>query len=390
VAACVSLLQMGSIRPVVIFRNRILPYSETFILAQGERLERFQAHYVGLRLARGLEAPADRTVVLNRGGLAGALREFAYSGFGRVPDRYADLGRLGPALLHAHFGTSGIRALPLTRRLGVPLVVTFHGSDATRHDHSARGSWLRRRQYLRARHTLAREAALIIAVSPFIKDSLIEKGFPEDKIVVHYIGVDTDYFTVRRPVPREPVVLFVGRLVEKKGCEYLIRAMGAVQQSHPDAELVILGDGPLRARLEEQAGSQRKVRFLGAVSPGEVKDWMTRARVLSVPSVRAASGDAEGFGMVFAEANALGLPVASFASGGIVESVAHGETGLLAAERDWETLGHNISKLLEDPELWDRMSRAGERRVRERFDLTKQTRKLEDLYDEVLSRAGQT
>ena len=164
--------------------------------------------------------------------------------------------------------------------------------------------------------------------------------------------------------------------------------MGKVQQSHPDAELVILGDGPLRARLEAQAGSLGRVRFLGAVSPDEVKDWMARSRVLSVPSVRAASGDAEGFGMVFAEANALGLPVASFASGGIVESVAHEETGLLAAERDWETLAHNISKLLADSALWDRMSRAGVKRVRDRFDLTTQTRKLEDLYDEVLSRTG--
>ena len=92
--------------------------------------------------------------------------------------------------------------------------------------------------------------------------------------------------------------------------------------------------------------------------------------------------------MVFAEANALGLPVASFASGGIVESVAHQETGLLAPERDWEALGRYISQLLEDSDLWNRMSRAGERRVRARFDLTVQTRKLEDLYEEVLKRTA--
>jgi glycosyltransferase involved in cell wall biosynthesis len=377
---------MGSKRPLVIFRNRILPYSETFILAQGERLERFQAHYVGLRRVRGLESPADRTVVLNPGGFRGALRELAYSVLGRVPERYREIGRLAPALVHAHFGTSGIRALPLARRLGVPLVVTFHGSDATRHDHSARGSTLRRWQYLRGRRTLAREAALIVAVSTFIKDSLIEKGFPPDKIVVHHIGVDTDYFTVRSPVPREPIVLFVGRLVEKKGCEFLMRAMGAVQESHPEAELVILGDGPLRSRLESQAESLRRVRFLGAVTPDEVREWMSRARVLSVPSIRAASGDAEGFGMVFAEAAALGLPVASFASGGIVESVAHQETGFLAAERDWEALGRYISRFLEDSELWNRMSRAGQQRVRSQFNLAVQTRKLEGLYEEVLRR----
>ena len=90
--------------------------------------------------------------------------------------------------------------------------------------------------------------------------------------------------------------------------------------------------------------------------------------------------------MVFAEAAALGLPVASFASGGIVESVAHQETGFLAAERDWEALGRYISRFLEDSELWHRMSRAGQRRVRAQFNLTVQTRKLEGLYEEVLRR----
>lgn len=379
---------MSGKKPVVIFRNRLLPYSETFILAQGERLQRFQAHYAGLRKVRGLETPADRTVTLNHGGFSGAAREFAYSVFGSVPRRFRELGRLAPALVHAHFGTSGIRALPLARRLGVPLVVTFHGSDATRHDRYARGSLLRRRQYLRRRRTLAHEAALIVAVSDFIKDSLVEKGFPAEKIVVHHIGVDTDYFRLVSPATREPVVLFVGRLVEKKGCEFLIRAMQKVQQTHPEAELVVLGDGPLRARLESQARALNRVRFLGSVPPAEVKQWMCRARVFSVPSIRAESGDAEGFGMVFAEANALGLPVASFASGGIVTSVAHEETGLLAEERDWEALAANISRLFRDHDLWQRMSRAGETRVRTHFNLANQTRKLEELYDEVLSKAA--
>jgi len=111
---------------------------------------------------------------------------------------------------------------------------------------------------------------------------------------------------------------------------------------------------------------------------------MNRARVFCVPSVRAASGDGEGFGMVFAEAQAMGLPVASFSSGGVPEAVLHGETGLLAAEGDWRALARNILALLEDENLWRKMSEAGQRRVREVFDLTKQTAKLEETYRSLL------
>lgn len=88
--------------------------------------------------------------------------------------------------------------------------------------------------------------------------------------------------------------------------------------------------------------------------------------------------------MVFAEAQAIGLPVASFSSGGVPEAVLHGETGLLAAEGDWRALARNILLLLENDELWRRMSEAGQKRMRECFDLTKQTAKLEQIYGNLL------
>ncbi len=112
---------------------------------------------------------------------------------------------------------------------------------------------------------------------------------------------------------------------------------------------------------------------------------MNCARVFSVPSVTSVSGASEGFGIVFAEAQAMGLPVASFATGGIPEVVSHGETGLLAAERDWEGLARHISSLLSNDSLWRRLSAAGQARVRDLFDLRRQTGALEEIYDRVLS-----
>ena len=116
--------------------------------------------------------------------------------------------------------------------------------------------------------------------------------------------------------------------------------------------------------------------------PDLVLTWMNKAKVFSVPSITAKSGDSEGFGMVFAEAQAMGLPVASFASGGIPEAVADGETGLLTHERDSEGLAACILRLLEDQELWQRLSQNGQERVRTIFNLHAQTRVLESLYQE--------
>jgi len=118
---------------------------------------------------------------------------------------------------------------------------------------------------------------------------------------------------------------------------------------------------------------------------------MGRAAVFSVPSVVAATGDAEGFGLVFAEAQAMGTPVVSFATGGIPEAVAHGRTGLLAAERDADGLADAIVTTLTDDGAWQRMSEAGQARVRAEFDLRRQTQALEQIYrtvaDAALSRA---
>ena len=204
---------------------------------------------------------------------------------------------------------------------------------------------------------------------------------------MHYIGIDRQHFQPRMDQVREPLVLFVGRLVEKKGGEYLVRAMAAVQRQLPNVQLVLIGDGPLRSHLQSLARQLTvRTQFLGKQSPDQVRHWMNRAQVFCGPSIIARSGDAEGFGMVFAEAQAMGLPVASFATGGIPEAVIHGETGLLAPEKDTEQLAKNLMRLLEDTELRQRFALAGQAHVATKFDLKKNTRQLETIYDDVIDR----
>src|ERR1700730_1696602 len=244
-------------KPIIaIFAEPLLAPSMTFIRAQASALTEFTALYVSPQQAfPSLEVPSDRTVVLCNDPRApqfwNRLRQVPFKVFGYDRRFFQRVAAHHPALLHAHFGPAGLTALPLARWLKIPLIVTFHGYDATVSDGYLARSHYRVRAYLRKRHVLQREAALFIAVSEFLRKQLIARTFPEERIVVHYTGVDTNFF---RPVPsksRDPVVLFTGRLTEQKGCAYLLRAMHELEQLMPDTELVIVGDGHLRQELEE-------------------------------------------------------------------------------------------------------------------------------------------
>jgi len=372
-------------RTIIVYRDLLLSPSETFVRSQGEALRRFVPYYVGSRRTEGLRLPKSRTIVVNAGGTLGRIREAVSKVCGFTPGLVPRIRSLNPVLIHAHFGPDGIWAMRLAAQLRIPLIVTFHGFDATVEDRFIRHSFYSHRVYLRRREALKVGASLFIAVSHFIKNKLLQQGFPPEKILVHYIGVDTNVFLPDRSVKRERVVLFVGRLVEKKGCEYLIRAMRIVQARDPETKLVVIGDGRLRNELEGLASvSLRRATFVGTQPPERVREWMNRATVFSVPSITATSGDSEGFGMVFAEAQAMGLPVVSFATGGIPEAVAHEATGFLAAERDYESLAEYICILLNNSELWQRFSAAARKRVLAGFDLGKQAELLEGIYEDVL------
>ncbi len=340
---------------------------------------------MGLRTVEGLCLPAERCELLVEPGRLNRARQLFCQLFGPSERQAARVRALSPALIHAHFGPDATHAMPLARALGVPMLVTHHGYDVTTEDHAlARSPWLR--VYLKRRARLYQAAALVLCVSQFVRDKAVRKGAPPHKTLVHYIGIDTACFTPHPSVTRSDTVLFVGRLVENKGCDQLLRAMRLVQRSRSECRLVIIGEGPLRPRLEQTARELglRDVSFLSTQPAGLVRYWMNRSRVFCVPSVTVDSGASEGFGMVFAEAQAMGLPVASFETGGIPEAVVHGETGLLAHERDTAGLAQNIISLLSDHAMWERFSDAGRRRARELFDLRRQTAALENIYRAVL------
>ena len=361
---------------VLVFKETILPASETFILAQMTALRRYDAVLGGLEPAHpSLALPHSPLLLSRHKPWLADVRSKLYRRTGAAPVFHARVKSQRPDLIHAHFASGGRTVLPLARSLGVPLVVTLHGKDVT----------------LRARHPdlyrrLGEEAARFLCVSRFIRDCALAAGFPPEKLEVHSIGIDRRSFAPA-PVPQSGHgILFVGRLVEKKGCEYLVRAMQRVQQEHPGSELTVIGDGPLRLPLKELARSLSiRCRFLGSQFAPAVRQELERARVFCVPSVTAADGDSEGLGMVFAEAQAMGVPVISTTHGGVPEIVIDNVTGLLAPERDYAALAGRISLLLGNDALWEKFRDAGILHIERHFDLLAQTAMLEDIYDGVLS-----
>ncbi len=371
-------------RRVLIYRHQLFKPSEPFITQQAGALRRFEPVFAGrTRLGPAPDGATVRT--LDGTGVPRILRQALFADPEPLADRVRDIE---PVLIHAHFGVEGVYAVKLAARLGIPLVTTFHGFDATASPgellRAGKVSWVR---YALSRRGLARKGDLFLCTSEYIRERLLALGFPPERVRTHYIGVDTACVRPSDGPAASDVVLHVARLVEVKGTTYLLDAFETVTGSVPGATLSIIGDGPLRTRLEAQArrlGITHRVRFHGAEPHGVVCEWLARSAMLVLPSVETQQGRAEGLGMVLLEAAAAGVPVVATRCGGIAEIVEDGETGYLVPQRDRSALAKRILALLSDPEARTAMGQRARWHAERRFDLGRQTRALEDLYESLL------
>ena len=365
---------------LLVYRHRLAPPSEAAFLRRFYLgFERLAPVWLGYHIEPGASALTNEPVRLGGGGPAGAIDRALFRHFGVMPS-WPDLAGLRPRVLHAHFGQGGALALPLARRLGIPLVVTYHGGDATKATHYR--SRFVPRLYARRLPELQREVALFVCVSDFVRDRLLARGFPAEKLQVIHQGVE------RAACPSaavaghrgfdEPYVLFVGRFVEKKGAAHLIEAMRLVETQGGNARLVLIGGGPLGDRLKQQARALSRVTFAGWQPNAAVRAWMRGAIAVCVPSTIGADGDSEGLPTVIFEAMAEGAPVVASRHAGIAEAVEHGCTGLLVPEADPRALAEALTALIGQPELRQRLGSAARVVVAERFDAVRQSRRLEN------------
>ncbi|TDQ51538.1 glycosyltransferase [Actinorugispora endophytica] len=303
----------------------------------------------------------------------------------------ADWAEDPPDIVHAHFWMSGLAALDAAEGTGVPVVQTFHalGVVKRRHQGEADTSPAER---IEVERSVALRSAMVVATSNEELRELRSWGVRPDRLAVVPCGVDLEHFTPRGPrAPRgpRPRVVSLGRLVERKGVETLVRALPWA----PDAELLVAG-GPARGRLRsdpeavrlhraaQEAGVADRVRFLGQVERADVPALLRSADVsVNVPWY-------EPFGMSTVEAMACGVPVIASNVGGHLDTVVHEVTGLLVPPRDPATLGLRLRELLADVVAAESYGIAGADRAAARYSWPFVAYRIQECYAGVLREAA--
>lgn len=385
-------------KKVIIYRSSLLARSETFIRQQALALREWQPVLLGERtVPDGLNLDGLQVELLNEPRRS-LVADYHYRLCRRMSMPHQATTRkiaaLGADLIHVHFGIDAVDVWPQLRKLGLPVLVTLHGYDINvRRDWWESGNGGEHmRTYPRKLLELAENPIVhFIAVSNAIRDSSITYGIHPQKLTVNYIGVDTDVFAPSQPsvAHRARRILFVGRLVEKKGVDFLLHAFRLVKNNMPEAELAIVGNGPLQEALSDLAKDlQIDVEWLSSLQPDGVREQMRQARVLCAPSVTAANGDAEGLPTVIMEALSCGLPVVTSQTGGCGESTVDGVTGFRTPEGDAELIARRLELLLANDALAEEMSKSAREHCLDNFSIRRCTASLEARYQDALPAQG--
>ena len=360
---------------ILVFRDKLLLPSEGFIKTHYNAFDAANLVYLASQFGWRADELDGQTMAT----ASTALQRFLFKQTGHTP-RLADLRRLAPQSVHAHFGRGGALALPVAQALGVPLYVTFHGGDATKETH-------RRRRliptiYQRRMARLQAYASGFLCVSKFVAERLAAQGFPKSKLITHYIGIDLAQMTP--PHQRNGRLLFIGRLVDKKGVDILLAAMRRLQYAEnrkmPDGKvpgLDIAGAGPLEDALRAQAADLPSVRFLGWQTPQQLGSIMRTAQAVVVPSRIAADGDCEGLPTVILESIRAGLPVVATNHAGIPEIIRDQETGFLVPENDPDALAAALLAVTQLGDHIQKMVVNAQARLQQDFNAAIQSKKLQ-------------
>lgn len=292
-----------------------------------------------------------------------------------------------PQLIHTHTATpDGYVGLLLSQKLGIPIVVTLHGSDIN--VYPFRDRWT----LWQTKRVLA-EAHRVIAVSKALKKAAEAIASPRVPIEVVYNGVDLQQFTfdpearitIRQKLgipPDSVVLIFVGNVVREKGVEELMQSFCMLASDFRELHLVVVGEGPALSGLTSKAEEvklRNRVHFMGLRPHQEIPGWLSASDILILPSW------SEGHPTVIIEAMACARPVVATKVGGIPETVEHGESGILVEEGDVRALTQAIAQLGSDSAKREAMGKSGRRIVEQRFTWRKNAEKTIEVYREVLN-----
>ncbi len=285
-----------------------------------------------------------------------------------------------PDALHVHFGFNGIDIFPTAKKLNIPLIVSFHGVDAS-------PQMVNRPNYKKRVQEMIKYASAVIICSAHMRGTLGLTGQEHKTFLVPY-GVDTIDFTGPGSRPRKSQVniLHSGRLVAKKGVPDLIRTFRILSEKFDNIKLTIIGNGQ---ELEEsrkiaEAVKPQTIEFIGAQPQEKVKKYMAEADIFVLNSRTSDSGDMEGLPNAILEAMSMGLPVVSTYHAGIPEIITDGANGILVKEKDNAGLAAALTKLITSEELRNNMGREARLTIENKFTGEKMNEKIAKVYEAVM------
>jgi len=376
---------------VIHLRRTILPPTETFIYSQLIHLPPEKA-VVLTRDVQNLESFHGLTVSAfsqESENWHKCWSRFNYRIFRRMTkferDFYVrEILAFKPDLLHVHFAVDAAYFSNVWRQVHLPVVVSCYGYDISSFPNRY-GGW--GGHYLQK---VWRFASLILAMSNDMREDLLRLGCPDEKIRVHYHGINLERFKYvdRGSDVKKVRILFVGSLTRRKGVEDILRAFAQIAKQRPQTELRFVGSGVIRSNLEQMArswGLESRVSFAGFIEHKKLQDELSFAHIFCHPSRTLINGDKEGIPGTIVEAMATGLPVVTTKHAGIPEMVRDGVDGFVVAEGDVTAITQALLTLVDRPYLRAQMGRKAMKQIHELANVVRRTADLEAIYRDVIA-----
>jgi len=285
---------------------------------------------------------------------------------------------------HVHFGTHEASVAYLAHLMGgLSYSMTLHAFDIFRDNVD--------RVLLAQKINASR---FTVTVSEYNRRFMLENlpGLMGEKVRVSYNGIDLSLFDYNNQAPPEPLVVAIGRLIEKKGFLYLVRALGELREKGVTLRCEIVGDGPEQAALTREIKRLKvadRVRLVGPLEQHRVRELLQRSTCMALPCVVAADGNVDALPTVLLEAMAAGCPCVSTRVSGVPEILVHEESGLLVEPSDVRGLAAALARIVGDAALRQRLSQNARRRAEEHFNLAKNVGRLASwLADAVQDKIG--
>jgi len=348
-------------------------YSETFIQAHKNLLNGNVKYYYGSLTNQFLEG---------KGAVSEGVRHYFYKGIEKFNKkvRFTEKKALLRSwkknkidVILAEYGTTAALYLDIIEASGLPLVIHFHGFDASVHKTLEEF----KDQYKR----MFKYASYVIAVSNVMYDKLLSLGCHEEKLIKNTYGPNDMFFEVKPGFSKQQFIA-IGRFTDKKAPYYTIFAFNKALEKFPEAKLIMAGNGHLLnscINLVNYLNIKDSVEFVGVIKPEEFVRYLEESLAFVQHSITAESGDMEGTPLSILESSAASLPVISTLHAGIPDVIINGKSGILIEEHDVRGMGEAMIRILSDVKLAREMGAIGRKNILSNFPMTKHIATINEL-----------